>query len=96
MENSTHSFRKINHVLQLVQKLRIKTNCDELELAKEKQEHFVTFILAEGNFFNICVLSQCIVYLIIFQKIYTFTYQKLYFIHFFFCFKERRIPSVYP
>ena len=36
----------------------------------------VRFILSEGNFFSICVLSQCIVYWKYFQNIYTFTYQK--------------------
>ena len=55
MENPTHSFRETNLVLQLIQESQIKKlNCDELELAKE--------ILSEGNFFNICVLSECIVY----------------------------------
>ena len=29
---------------------------------KKKRAFFVPFILSEGNFFNICVLSQCIVY----------------------------------
>ena len=37
---------------------------------------FVPFIFSEGNFFNICVLSWCIVYWIHFQNIYTFTYHK--------------------
>ena len=48
-------------------------------------EFFVTFILTEENIFNICVLSQCMVYLMNFLDIllqYTFTYQKIYFIHF--------------
>ena len=36
----------------------------------KKREFFVTFILSEGNFFNICVLSQCIVYWINFQYIH--------------------------
>ena len=45
--------------------------------AREKQSaFFVPFYLSEGNFFNICVLSQCIVYWIHFQNINTFTYQK--------------------
>ena len=61
-----------------------------MELAKEKRGHFfVPFILPEGNFFKICVLSQCIVYWTYFQNIHTFTYQKhhtlniniIYFIH---------------
>ena len=33
-------------------------------------------ILSEGNFFNIYILSQCTVYWINFQNMYTFTYQK--------------------
>ena len=43
---------------------------------RKKRAFFVPFILSEGNFFNICVLSQCIVYWIHFQNIHTFTYQK--------------------
>ena len=47
-----------------------------MELAKEKRiAFFVPFIFSEGNFFNICVLLQCIVYWIHFQNIHTFTYQ---------------------
>ena len=37
---------------------------------------FVLFILSDGNFSNICVSSQCIVYWIHFQNTQTFTYQK--------------------
>ena len=47
-----------------------------LGLVKEKRAFFVTFILTEGNFLNICVLSQCILYWINFQNNYTFAYQK--------------------
>ena len=43
---------------------------------KRKKKNFVTFILSDGNFFNICVLSQGIVYWINFQKIHDFAYQK--------------------
>ena len=43
---------------------------------RKKRAFFVPFILSEGNFFNICVLSQCIVYWIHFQNIHTFAYQK--------------------
>ena len=67
-------------VLHLVQELRIKGNeleCDELDLVKEKIVHFfVTFTLSKETFFNICILSQCIVYEINFKNIYTFTHQK--------------------
>ena len=43
---------------------------------RKKRAFFVPFILSEGNFFKICLLSQCIVYWIHFQNIHTFTYQK--------------------
>ena len=42
---------------------------------RKKSAFFVTIFLPEGNFFNICVLSQCIVYWINSQNIYTLTYQ---------------------
>ena len=45
-------------------------------LSKRKKRAFsVTFISFEGNFFNICVLSQYIVYSI-YLYIYPFTFQK--------------------
>ena len=43
---------------------------------RKKRAFFVLFILSEGIFVNICVLSQCIVYWIHFENIHTFTYQK--------------------
>ena len=48
-------------------------------------------------FFNICVLSECIVYWIHFQNIHTFTYWKTK-NHTLFvaCFWDCRKPSVYP
>ena len=62
-ENRTHSFRDINHVLHLVQELPIKTRAVMCwSSRKKKSAFFVTFILSEGNFINILVLSQCIVY----------------------------------
>ena len=45
-------------------------------LERKKRAFFVPFILSKGNFFNICVLSQCIVCSIHFQNVPTFTYQK--------------------
>ena len=42
------------------QKLKVKL--DDLELVKENRAFFVPFILSIGNFFNIFVLSQCVVY----------------------------------
>ena len=44
---------------------------------KKKEAIFVPFLfLSKRKFFNICVLSQCIVYWIYFWNIHTFTYQK--------------------
>ena len=51
---------------------------------RKKQAFFVLFILSEGNFCYICVLSQCIVYWIHFQNIYTSTSQKTL-LHALFC-----------
>ena len=45
---------------------------------KNKGAFFVTFILSEGNFLNICVLSLCIVYCITFY----ISKKKHYFIQF--------------
>ena len=48
-----------------------------MELAKDKIGHFLYRLnCRKGIFFNICVLSQCIVYWIFFQNIRTFSYQK--------------------
>ena len=41
----------------------------------KKERIFITFILSEGNVFNMCVLC-CIVYRMNSQNIYTFTYKK--------------------
>ena len=83
MENSTHSFRETDLVCF--------SSCNKRKLKvkrwwvgareRKKRASFVPLILPEGNFFNICVLSQCIKYWIYFQNIHTFTYQKT-FIHF--------------
>ena len=43
---------------------------------RTKRAFFVPFILSEGNFINICVLSQCLVYWIHIHNIRSFTYQK--------------------
>ena len=55
---------------------------------RKKEGFFVPFILSEENFFNIFVLSRCIVYLISLQNINTFTYQKTL-LHTFFCFSKK-------
>ena len=43
---------------------------------RKMRAFLVPFILYKENFFNICVLSQCIVCWIHFQNIQTFTYKK--------------------
>ena len=52
MENPTHSFREKKLVLQLKESQIKSKTAMSLELTKEKR----------GNFFSICVLSQCIVH----------------------------------
>ena len=75
--NRKHSFREKNVVLQLIKESQIKSkNCDELDLAKEKRGHFCAAYFVRRNYFDSCVLLQCIVYWIHFQNIYTFIYQK--------------------
>ena len=44
--------------------------------AKKKSAVFVMFVLSEEIFLKICVSSQCMVYWIHFQNIYTFTYEE--------------------
>ena len=50
----------------------------------KKQGIFLYLLFVRRKFFNICVLSQCIVYWIHFQNIHTFTYQKTL-LHTLFC-----------
>ena len=61
---------------------------------RKKRAFFVALILSEEIIFNVCVLSQCILYwielyyiVLNFQNIHPFTYQKtLLFIHLLACF----------
>ena len=39
---------------------------------RKNKDILIPFILSEGNFFNICALSQCKMYWIHFQDIYTY------------------------
>ena len=64
MENPTHTFlerRNLSFNSYNNHKLKIKLwwvgACE-----RKKRANFVPFVLSEGNFFNIYVLSQCIVY----------------------------------
>ena len=49
---------------------------------KEKKTFFVPFILSEGNYFKICVLSQCIVFEYTFRIYILLHTKKYYFIQF--------------
>ena len=78
MENPTHSFRERGTLcfsLYKNRKLKVKlwwVGARE----RKKKTLFVPLILSEGNFFNICVWSQCRVHWIHFKNIHTYTYQK--------------------
>ena len=73
MEGLRRSFKETKLVPQLIWESHIKSKA---VMRAKKRAFFVPFILSEGNFFNFCVLLQCIVYWIHFQNIHTFTYQK--------------------
>ena len=77
MENLPHTFRETNFVLQLIQEFGIKSKTLMSWSSRKKKEGiFCTRLFcAKESFFNICVLSQCVVYWINFQNIYTFNYQ---------------------
>ena len=56
-----------------------------MELGNEKRVHFLYRLFCPKEiFFNICILSQCIVYWTHFQIIHTFTYRKTL-LHTLFC-----------
>ena len=62
MENPTHSFEETNLMLQLKGQLQIKSKTVAWSLQKKKDGIFSSFYFVRTNFFNICILSQCIVY----------------------------------
>ena len=62
MENPTYSSREKKLEFQIIFKnWEFKLNLWWFGTCERKKgKFFVTFILSEGNFFNVCVLSQCI------------------------------------
>ena len=70
-ENPTHSFRDMNLVFQLTWESQIKRKTVMSWSSRKKKRGI--FFPSERNF-NICVLSQCIMYWIRFENIHTFTY----------------------
>ena len=62
MEKPTHSFRETNLVLQFIKESQIESKAVRWCSRKKKRAFFVPFILSGLYFFNICVVSQYIVY----------------------------------
>ena len=77
MEKSTHIFGWRTLYFSSYKNRKLKVKLWWVRACERKNRAiFVPFILSEGNFFKICILSQCIVYWTHFQNIHTFTYQK--------------------
>ena len=78
MENPTHSvLERWTLCFSSCKNLKLKVKLWWVSAhERNKSAFFVKTILPEENFFNICVLSQCIVYWTNFENIYSFTYQK--------------------
>ena len=75
-DNPAHSFRETSLVVQLIWELQIKGKIVMSCISRVKKEGiFCTVYFVRRKFFLIFVLSQCIVYWIHFQNIYTFIYQ---------------------
>ena len=60
MENPTHSFKKTNLVLQLIEESEIKSKTVMSWSSQKKKEGiFVLFILSKGNSFSqLCFISM--------------------------------------
>ena len=85
IKNPTHCFRDMNLAVQLKKESNMKNKTVmSWSFQKKKYGIFCAVYFAEGNFFNIRFLSQCILYWVQFQNKHTFTYQKIS-LHTFFC-----------
>ena len=85
MGNYTHTFRKMNLQFSSYKNWELKIKLWWVGACETKKGvFFVTFTFCEGNFFNICILSQCILYWN-FQNIYTFYISKKHYFIYFFC-----------
>ena len=84
--NLTHIFTETNLVLQLIQESQIKSKTMMSWSWWKKKEGLLwtVYFVRMNFFFNIGVLSQCIVYWIYFQNLHTFTHQKTL-LHTLFC-----------
>ena len=76
MENPTHTLERRTLRFSSYENRKLKVKLWWVR-AHKQSAFFVTFILSEGKVFNVCVLSQYIVYIeYIFQNTCTFTCQK--------------------
>ena len=79
LENPTYSFRETNLVLQRNKSKTVMSWSSR----KKKEDNFCTvYFVRKEFFFNICVLSQCIVYRIPFQIYIRLHIKKHYFVNF--------------
>ena len=77
MENLTQSFEGQTLCFSSFKNRKLKIKLWSVGAhEKKKRAFFVLSILSKKDFFNICVLSQCMVYWIHFLNIQAFTYQK--------------------
>ena len=75
MDNPTHKFWEINLVLQLIQKSQIRVKLQWAAAHERKREFVYRLFCSREFFFNICVLSQCIVYWILLHLKNYYTYK---------------------
>ena len=79
-EKSIHSFQRRSLCFSSHKNRKLKVKLWWVGVCeRKKRAFFVPFILSEGIFFNICVLSYCVVYWIHFQNTHAFPY----FLHFY-------------
>ena len=62
MENPIYIFREMDGVIQLIEESQIKSKPLMNWSSRKKEGIFCTVYFVGRKFFNICVLSQCIVY----------------------------------
>ena len=76
MENSTHIFREMSLMPQLIEASRIKNKTEELKIAKEKRVFLSSIYFVLRKFLQ-RILSQCRESIeITFRNVQSFTYQK--------------------
>ena len=76
MQNSTHTLVKWTFCFSSYKNRELKVKLMSWSSRRKKECIFCNFYFVRRKFFNICVLSQYILYWINFQNTYTFTHQK--------------------